>query len=92
MSDRFIQTFGEVPPAYWPNASEVPEPLRLFEPRRIPGITPDLASTEAQRQQQPEELLEIDMTIGVGEDPGWHRARPARRWRDASRQAARQNI
>lgn len=89
MSERFEQTYGEVPPEYLPDATEVPEPVRLFEPRRIPGITPDLASIEAQRGEQPEQPVEIDMTIGVGEDPGWHRARRPRRWKGAG-QAARQ--
>jgi hypothetical protein len=89
MSERFEQTYGEVPPEYLPNASEVAEPARLFEPQRNPGITPDRASVEAQRNQQPDETIEIDMTIGVGEDPGWHRARPAPQWKGAGR-AARQ--
>ncbi len=90
MRNEFIQTYGEVPPEYWPDAPEVPEPARLSDPQRIPGITQDLASLEAGRGEHADEPVEIDMTIGVGEDPGWHRARHAPRWRAAGQPGAGQ--
>ncbi len=89
MPDRFIQTYGELPPDYWPDAPEAPEPARLCDPRRLPGIDQDLASLHA--ADRADEPVDVDMTVGVGEDPGWHRTRPAPRWKapgrpDVSRQ------
>ena len=100
MSERLMRTYSDVPPEYWaaaydsppeywPDACEVPEPSRPFEPGRNPGVTCDLASLEAQRTQRTDETVEIDMTIGMGEDPGWHRARPARQWIGPARTTVR---
>jgi hypothetical protein len=95
MSERLMRTYSDVspeywataydmPPEYWPDACEVCEASRPFEAGRNPGITCDMASLEAQRTQRVDENVEIDMTIGMGEDPGSRRARTARQWIGAS--------
>jgi hypothetical protein len=101
MSERLMRTYSDVPPEYWaaaydvppeywPDASEVPESSRPFEAGRNPGVTCDLASLEAQRAQPTDVTVEIDMTIGMGEDPGQPRARPARQWSGAGARTVRQ--
>jgi hypothetical protein len=101
MSERSMRTCGDVssdywtavydsPLEYWPDANEVPEPSRLFESSRNPRLTPDLAGLDAQQAPQADETVEIDMTVGMGEDPGRYHARPAKRWSGPSRTTARQ--
>jgi hypothetical protein len=101
MSERSARAYGEVssdywpaacdsPAEYWPDACEVPESSRPFESVRNPGLTPDLASLDAQQAPQADETVEIDMTIGMGENPGMYHARPTRRWIGPSRTAVRQ--
>jgi hypothetical protein len=101
MSERSARTYGEVssdywpavydsPPEYWPDACEVSEASRPFESGRNPRLAPDMAAPETRQAQPIDETAEIDMTIGMGEDPGRYRARPARRWIGPSRTIVRQ--
>lgn len=95
MSDRAVQAFREG--AFL--SDEVQEPSRPSDAERSPGPTPDLASLAAAEEPAPVEDLGLDLTIGLGEDPGWVRRRqeaspesPGRRmWHGAgTRKDARQ--
>lgn len=83
MSERAAQTMDEVSMEYRQDVPENELPSQPSDPQRNPGITQDLATLEA-RQTAPvdDEPVEIDLAIGVGEDPGWQRAVRARRWRE----------
>lgn len=83
MSEQAQQTIMEDLWEYRQDAPEMELPTQLSDPQRNPGITEDLATLDARREETSDEPVDIDLTIGKGEDPGWQRAVHARRWKGA---------
>jgi hypothetical protein len=78
MSEQRQQTIGQEPPELHQDLPEVELPSQACDPQANSGVVPDLSSLLAATAPPTEDAVEIDLTIGVGEDPGWHRAA---RWR-----------
>lgn len=82
MLERAEQIMGQELPEYRQDLPEVELPSQPSDPERNPRVAEDLATLEARQTVGADESVEIDLTIGVGEDPGWQRAVRARRWKD----------
>ena len=78
MSERVLQTTGDTLPEYRQDLPETPEPCRLCEPQGISELKEGPVSGESGRDDLADGPVEIDLAIGVGEDPGWYRSRRAR--------------
>ncbi len=88
MSERAQQTITQEPLEYRQDLPEGELPSQPSDPQRNPDATDDLATIESRQNPQRQEPAEIDLTIGVGEDPGWQRARHNRRWRQEQPQSS----
>ncbi len=92
MPERVLQTTGDTLPEYRQDLPETPEPCRLCEPQGISAFKERPAGGQSWQSDAVDEDVDIDLAIGVGEDPGWHHTRRARRWRDRPGVTVRQGV